>query len=80
MAEKDDRRLLTDLAHLKQAHINPTGGEELCRHAPSETLCMKLGVGTGQLSSMVVRPHRPVRLHPRGMLERFQRGFSVEKA
>lgn len=39
MVEKDDWRLLNDVEYLRKANINPTDGEEICRHAPHLKHC-----------------------------------------
>lgn len=40
MAEKDDWRLLNNNGEcLKKAYINPTDGEEICKHAPQLRRC-----------------------------------------
>lgn len=39
MVEKDDWRLLNHVEYLKKAHINPTDGEEICKHAPHLKRC-----------------------------------------
>lgn len=39
MAEKDDWRLLMDVEYLHDKEINPTDGEEICRHAPYLKRC-----------------------------------------
>ncbi len=40
MVEKDDwRRLVNDNKFLKKGEINPTDGEEICKHAPKLKRC-----------------------------------------
>ena len=39
MFEKDDWRLLNDVTYLRKAYINPTDGEEMCKHAPHLKRC-----------------------------------------
>lgn len=40
MLEKDDWRLQNDVEHLKNTSVNPTDGEEICRHAPYLKHCV----------------------------------------
>ena len=39
MIEKDDWRLLNDVAYLRKAYLNPTDGEEICKHTPHLKRC-----------------------------------------
>lgn len=39
MPEKNDWRLRSDVEYLKQACLNPTDGEEICRYAPYLKRC-----------------------------------------
>lgn len=39
MAEKDDWRLSHNVEFLKKAELNPTDGEEICRHASHLKFC-----------------------------------------
>ncbi len=39
MVEKDVWRLLKDVGYLKGIYVNPTDGEEICKHAPHLKHC-----------------------------------------
>lgn len=39
MVEQNDWRLSNNVEFLKKAYINPTDGEEICRHAPHLKRC-----------------------------------------